>query len=644
MRKFKLLTSSAVVMTMVVSSIVPALAYSKEETVYAKLKTDGTQKEVVVSEHLNNDTNDETLNDVSSLTDIVNVNGDEKFTQDGDSIVWQTTDGNDIYYQGNTTEDLPVSMKISYKLDGKDMKLKDMLGKKGNVEIKIDYTNHEKRNVDGEELYVPFVITTGTMLSTKTDSNIEVTNGKVVSNGTSEIVFAIAAPGLSENYDNNEELEKLNSITIKYTTTEFKLNSIMSVASPSLLSDSDIDFSDLDNLYNNVDQLTSSYSQIVDGGKQLQEGAKVLSEKMGEVVSATKSLEDGTAQLSLGVDQLVAGSGTLVDGIDKLDTGAKTLYGGIQTLAGKMQELTNGIGQVQGGVEILNALLDGKYVFTNPQTGDKMQLSGISNNIKTITNSLQKSKDLLESMQTLATTINNIDTPDLTNDDITNIIASIQLSNTLTDEQKQQYSQSIKELVTVSKTVDGIKSQMASSSGSDIEDPTQALTELTISEKVLEQLYTNLSDGVEEIKEGSEQLTDATKGELSTGAKQLSDGITQLKNKVPTLTKGIDALNTGMKQLASGASQLAAGTEQLKVQGTDTLASGADALVDGMVKFQDEGLNKISDVLTNTVKKDVNKTKKLIDLSKEYKTFTGVKDDIEATTKFIMIVDSKSKK
>ena len=38
MKKAKLITSSAVVMTMVMSSIVPAFAYSKEETVYSKLK------------------------------------------------------------------------------------------------------------------------------------------------------------------------------------------------------------------------------------------------------------------------------------------------------------------------------------------------------------------------------------------------------------------------------------------------------------------------------------------------------------------------------------------------------------------------------------------------------------------------------
>ena len=46
-------------------------------------------------------------------------------------------------------------------------------------------TNNETKTVDGKELYVPFVVTTGTMLPTNNASNVEVTNGKVISNGSS---------------------------------------------------------------------------------------------------------------------------------------------------------------------------------------------------------------------------------------------------------------------------------------------------------------------------------------------------------------------------------------------------------------------------------------------------------------------------
>ena len=226
MKKTKLITSLTVASALVMGSVVPAFAYSKEETVYIKLKTNGTEKTTVVSQHLINDQKETILEDQTTLTNVKNMNGKETFKQNGETITWQTSDGQDIYYQGKTKASLPISMKVTYKLDGQKMKLKEMLGKKGKVEIKIDYTNNETKTVDGKELYVPFVVTTGTMLPTNNASNVEVTNGKVISNGSSNIIMAIAAPGLSKNYNNNKDLEKFNSVTIKYDTTKFIQNFI----------------------------------------------------------------------------------------------------------------------------------------------------------------------------------------------------------------------------------------------------------------------------------------------------------------------------------------------------------------------------------------------------------------------------------
>ena len=55
MKKTKLITSLTVASALVMGSVVPAFAYSKEETVYIKLKTNGTEKTTVVSQHLIND-------------------------------------------------------------------------------------------------------------------------------------------------------------------------------------------------------------------------------------------------------------------------------------------------------------------------------------------------------------------------------------------------------------------------------------------------------------------------------------------------------------------------------------------------------------------------------------------------------------
>ena len=517
MKKAKLITSSAVVMTMVMSSIVPAFAYSKEETVYSKLKTNGTEKTTVVSEHLINDQNETSLDDQSSLKKIKNVNGKETFKQDGSSLVWQTTDGQDIYYQGKTTNSLPVSMKVTYKLDGKKMKLKNMLGKKGKVEIQIDYTNNEKQTVDGKELYVPFVVTTGTMLPTKTDSNIEVTNGKVISNGSSNIIMAIAAPGLSKNYDNNEELEKLNSVTIKYDTTKFKLNSLMSVATPSLLSETDI------NVYDSVDTLNSSFDQIIAGGQTLQSGLKQYASKYSE--------------FDQGVGSLKTGAASALVGSQKLTTGIETLYNGLVTLDGKSATL------VAGAKQVFNTLL----TTTQTQINNQLATTGMS----------------------IELTIDNYQTV------LNGLMAKLPAEN------QPSVKTALAQLDSYNKFYQGLQS------------------------------YT---DGVAQLKEGAQSAVD--------GSKQLSEGLSSLSDGSDTLVQASSQLKTASNQLAQG----------------------SDALVDGLTLFKSKGLDKISSVLNDTVKKDVDTTQKLVDLANDYKTFADSKDGVEAKTKFIMIIDSKSKK
>nr|MCR5104643.1 hypothetical protein [Eubacterium sp.] len=85
-------------------------AYSdKDETVYVMAEPDGDVKDVIVSEWLKNPEGKNELTDVSHLTDIENVKGDETFSQNGNKLTWQAN-GQDIYYQGKTDEEVPVSV------------------------------------------------------------------------------------------------------------------------------------------------------------------------------------------------------------------------------------------------------------------------------------------------------------------------------------------------------------------------------------------------------------------------------------------------------------------------------------------------------------------------------------------------------
>ena len=121
--------------------------------------------------------------------------------------------------------------------------MKDIIGKSGNVKIKINFENTLKNlvqiNGKNTELYTPFVTTIGTMIDAKNNTNLKINNGKIISTGTRNMVIGIASPGLYESL-NLKEFQKLNEITIEFVTTNFNLNSIYIISTPKILEDTDL--------------------------------------------------------------------------------------------------------------------------------------------------------------------------------------------------------------------------------------------------------------------------------------------------------------------------------------------------------------------------------------------------------------------
>lgn len=124
---FTKVTAGALLVSLVGYSA-PVLAFTKDETVYSKHDVYGKSYSTLVSNHLINSGEENLINDLSDLINIKNVNGDEEFTQNGNSLVWKA-DGADIYYQGESSKELPIECKVSYQLDGKDISAKDLAGK-----------------------------------------------------------------------------------------------------------------------------------------------------------------------------------------------------------------------------------------------------------------------------------------------------------------------------------------------------------------------------------------------------------------------------------------------------------------------------------------------------------------------------------
>lgn len=254
----------------------------KDESVYLLSDANGSVYKTIVSDHLANADGAATIEDQSNLSDIKNVKGDEEFKQDGDKLTWQA-DGSDIYYQGTTDEEAPVSQKVTYYLDGKEIAPADLAGKSGKVTIHFDYTNNSsyKENVNGKdvEVKVPFAAVTAMVLDDNF-TNVEVTNGKVQSNGDSNIVIGYALPGIKdslgvEDSDFIDDLDLPEDFEVSADVENFKLSTAMTLVANagSMVSMSTGDSSSLDDMIND---LTDATTELKNGSSDLADGLDTL--------------------------------------------------------------------------------------------------------------------------------------------------------------------------------------------------------------------------------------------------------------------------------------------------------------------------------------------------------------------------------
>lgn len=350
----------------------------KDESVYLISDANGNVNKTIVVDHLKNKDKKDTLEDASNLSDIENVKGKEKFTQSGDKLTWQAG-GKDIYYQGTATEEPPVTQKVTYYLDGKEISPEDLAGKSGKVKIRFDYTNTTSytETVNGEKqtVSVPFAAITGLVLGDGFE-NIEVTNGKAEVSDSSSVVLGYALPGLKDSLgikdkdlDGDVNIPEYMEMTADVENFSMPAAMTFVVNASDYVSTDGIDTSDLDDMIND---LKDASTQLQDGSKTLAEGTDTLADglstlqsKLGTFASGVGTLQnglktytDGVSTLSGGLNTLGNSTGALVSGADKLNSGAGQLASGSATLKDGLKSYTDGASELQAGINKLYNTLD----------------------------------------------------------------------------------------------------------------------------------------------------------------------------------------------------------------------------------------------------------------------------------------------
>ena len=674
---------------------------SKDETVYVLAGAEGSVQKIIVSDWLKNELGSASLTDKSGLSNIENVKGDESYSINGDNMTVWDAQGNDIYYQGDIQKELPVGLTVRYTLNGKAVSPEQLKGQSGKVTIRFDYENRQYETVQingqNQRIYVPFAMLTGMILDNDTFRNVTVSNGKLVNDGDRTVVVGLAFPGLQENLNlSRDQLSIPSSVEITADVTDFSLGMTVTLACNDLFSQlGDVDLGSLD-AAGSLNKLTDAMDQLLNGSSALYDGLTTLLDKSGELAAGVEELAQGAAAIKAGADsldegaaELKAGLADLSEGLNKLSANSAALNGGAEqvfdslletataqirakgltvpdlTIENYAEELNkliksldettvyeNALTQVTAAVEKQRPLIKEKVtaavrqeveakvtaaVKTEATTAAQAQVA--ENVIQTATGMTKKDYDAAVAAgqipQAKQDAVNAAIQAQLSNPDVQKQInaaveaqmASETVKNTIKAQTDAQMKTE-KVQATISQNVElQVKKAIAENMASDeVQKQLQAASE---GSKTLIALKASLDDynafylglldytaGVDEAAEGSDELY-AGAGDLKDGTAELRAGAAKLYAGVLQLKDGTPALVSGVTQLKDGAMQLSEGLQQLNK----------------------EGIQKLTKLLQDDLGDLTARVQATIDVSKDYRSFSGISDDASGQVKFIYRTD-----
>ena len=674
---------------------------SKDETVYVLAGADGSVQKIIVSDWLKNELGSASLTDKSGLSNIENVKGDESYSINGDNMTVWDAQGNDIYYQGDIQKELPVGLTVRYTLNGKAVSPEQLKGQSGKVTIRFDYENRQYETVQingqNQRIYVPFAMLTGMILDNDTFRNVTVSNGKLVNDGDRTVVVGLAFPGLQENLNlSRDQLSIPSSVEITADVTDFSLGMTVTLACNDLFSQlGDADLGSLD-AAGSLNKLTDAMDQLLNGSSALYDGLTTLLDKSGELAAGVEELAQGAAAIKAGADsldegvaELKAGLADLSEGLNKLSANSAALNGGAEqvfnslletataqirakgltvpdlTIENYAEELNkliksldettvyeNALTQVTAAVEKQRPLITQKVtaavrqeveakvtaaVKTEATTAAQAQVA--ENVIRTATRMTKKDYDAAVAAgqipQATQDAVNAAIQAQLSDPDVQKQInatveaqmASETVKNTIKAQTDAQM-QTEKMQAAISQNVElQVKKAIAENMASDeVQKQLQAASE---GSKTLIALKASLDDynafylglldytaGVDEAAEGS--------NELYAGAGDLKDGTAELR-------AGAAKLYAGVLQLKDGTPALVSGVTQLK--------DGAMQLSEGLQQLNKEGIQKLTKLLQDDLGDLTARVQATIDVSKDYRSFSGISDDASGQVKFIYRTD-----
>lgn len=674
-------------------------AKDKTESVHVKATADGTPEEITVDVTLKNPGSSAPLKDKTNLEDIKNTEGDEEYTLQSDGTLLWENKGTDIQYKGTSKEKLPVSVKVTYTLNGKEMQPDQLAGKSGRLKIRFDYENQttETIRVEGENVTVkvPFVMLSALFFDEDTAANIEVENGKVVDMDGQSVVIGYALPGLADSlkltdFEPTEDMDIPEYVEVSADVTDFSLDFTATIASTGMFSELDTDkLSDADELSDAMNDLNEASGKLVDGMSSLFDGVSAFNDSMGTYLKGVKTVDSGVTAFKTALGQMDAQKSAL-------QTGAKTLADSLSEINKQLQQIPDSAEEADKDGNMKAALDAASTLSTDAKkllaVIDSMKTSMAQaktfvgtaetyrDQVKTKTEAAEKEISEAQKLLEDVTAKASVDKDKITvqTGDISKAVKEAVKTETqkavkdkgLSDEDAETVAEKAAEeaakavksgdakvdvpddaVKVETEGKDKVEQQLKKAADSLADMPPLDIPDLSLDTTAIDSVLSDIQTQLIILKtyadaisggEAKIETLEATLAQLKTGASALATGSSQLSAGINALTDGISKLYTGSTQLKKGTSALVTADPSIS-KGLSALKDGAKALKDGMQTFDEDGIQELTDLAGDDLTNLIDRIKGLKDADISYDTYSGLAAGSTGEVRFIIETDSIEK-
>lgn len=444
-------------------------------------------------------------------------------------------------------------------------------------------------------------------------------------------------------------------------------------------------------------ELADGTGSLSDGASQLSSGTDELKSGTESLVSGTDSLSSGTSQLATGLSTLASSAAALPDGTSQLLAGAQKLeaalksgdsssvdkygvYEAVTAIGSGAKQLESVLQQIMSGAEAINT--GAQSIAAGAKSGSTEQ-PGISEAADLLSSALTTAATNLQTQ--VGTAVSGLSGANTYGQAALDSLNALAADETLTEEQKAQVSSAIANLQAEMQTVSAVSAALQSA-GIDLTQATTAITGIkngaeaiyagaqsiaagaksgstdqasygiyeaaaaayagaqqlaasadTLASKIAymanDENMGALVSGLEQLSGQSGTLISAV-DQLSNGAGQVNSGTKTLSDGAKTLNDGVGTLSSGAKELADGALQADDGAKTL-ADGADELLDGAKTLADGVHTLNEDGIEKITELLGDKADTIYERLKAVIEYAEEDAAFSGSMSGIDTSVQYI---------